>query len=358
MTATGMDRRVHPSDAMPVPISDGDLASEPGVAREPLGEPGGPGGPGGPGASGATLERIRLADRRTLIRKAFDSSSDWMMRATHDPGRAATLWTSGAMDRLPRVIDPAIVRIERGPSGPAAAWVLYLEDVSAHFLRRSTMVDVAECRRVLEALESMHEAFAGEPGADPISADLCSLEDLLLLASPATVEREAGDHPFIDVLRGGWAAFDELAPEDVREAVHRILAEPAGLARALRAEGSTLIHADPHYGNIAPAPDRFYVIDWGLAAWAPAAVDFAWWLDQSSSFLGPSRDELLVAFRLAEGGRYSQPALELALLAELVLAGWQYGTALDSNDPERRARRRADFEWWAARARIGLERLG
>jgi hypothetical protein len=352
MTATGMDRRVHPSDAMPVPISDGDLASESGVAREPLGAP------GAPGASGATLERIRLADGRTLIRKAFDSNSDWMMRATHDPGRAATLWTSGAMDRLPRVIDPAIVRIERGRSGPATTWVLYLQDVSAHFLRRGTVVDVAECRRVLDALAAMHQAFAGEPGADPIGSDLCSLEDLLLLASPTTVEREVGDHPFIGVLRAGWAAFDELAPEDVREAVQRILADPAPLATALRAEPSTLIHADPHYGNIAPAPDRFYVIDWGLAAWAPAAVDFAWWLDQSSSFLGPSREELLVAYRMAEGGRHSERALELALLAELVLAGWQYGGALDSADAERRARRRADFEWWAAKARIGLERLG
>jgi hypothetical protein len=44
---------------MAVPISDGDLASEPGVVREPLGRP---------GASGATLERIRLPDGRLLFR--------------------------------------------------------------------------------------------------------------------------------------------------------------------------------------------------------------------------------------------------------------------------------------------------
>jgi hypothetical protein len=356
MTATGMDRRVQPTDAMPVPISDGDLASEPGVAREPLG---GPGGPGGPGASGATLERIRMPDGRTLIRKAFDGDSDWMMRATHDPGRAATLWTSGVMDRLPPDIDSAIVRIERGSPGPAASWVLYMEDVSSHFLRRGTIVGAGECRRLLRALAAMHAAFAGlEPSSAPPSADLCSLDDLLRLASPTTVERAAGGHPFIEIVRSGWAAFDELAPDDLRIEIHGILDDPTTLADALRAEPSTLVHADPHYGNIAPAPDRFYLIDWGLAAWAPAAVDFAWWLDQSSSFLGPSREELLVAFRLAESGRYSEQALELALLAELVLAGWQYDGALRGADPDLRARRRADFDWWVGRARAGLERLG
>jgi hypothetical protein len=338
---------------MPVPISDGDLASEPGVVREPLG------GPGASGASGATLERIRLPDGRMLIRKAFDGDSDWMMRATHDPGRAATLWTSGVMDRLPPVIDSAIVRIERGSPGPAPAWVLYMEDVSRHFLRRGTIVDAGECRRMLDALAAMHASFAGpERSSEPASRDLCSLEDLLRLASPATVEREAGGHPFIEVLRTGWTAFDELAPDDLRIGIHGILDDPTPLAEALRAERSTLVHADPHYGNIAPASDRFYVIDWGLAAWAPPAVDFAWWLDQSSSFLGPSREDLLVAFAEAEGRRHDGRALELALLAELVLAGWQYDGALRAEDPDLRARRRADFDWWAGRARAGLERLG
>jgi hypothetical protein len=47
------------------------------------------------------------------------------------------------------------------------------------------------------------------------------------------------------------------------------------------------------------------------------------------------------------------------LLAELVLAGWQYGDAADpGTTPERRDRRRADLAWWVARAREGLEILG
>lgn len=342
---------------MPIPISPGDLAAEPGVERSPLGEP---------GASGASLERLRLPDGRTLVRKAFDAGADWMMRATRDPGRAATLWVSGAMDALPPVIDPAIVRIERGPADREAAWVLYLEDVSASFLRRGTIVDASECRRILEALAAMHAAYWSRDAATrphPGLADLTSLADLLRLASPETVAREASsEHPFIGVLRAGWAAFDELADElglgDVSAAIRGILLDPEPLARALVADGATLIHSDPHYGNIAPALDRFYVLDWGLAAWGPPAVDFAWWLDQSLAFLGPRRDELIDAFRVAEAPRHRESSLDLALLAELALAGWQYLAALRAPDAGVRERRRSDFRWWCAHARRGLDRLG
>lgn len=337
---------------MSIPISPGDLAAEPGTERAPLGEP---------GASGATLERIHLADGRTLVRKAFSADADWMMRATHDPGRAATLWISGAMDRLPPEIDPAIVRIERDPSS-RAGWVLYLEDVSQHFIRRDSVVDAAESRRLLDALASMHAAYWSEDSSTrphPGLVDLASLADLVRLASPATVAAEAAsNHPFIGILRSGWEAFDELAPPDVGSAVHGLLNDPRPLADALVADGATVIHADPHYGNIAPAPDRFYVLDWGLASWGPPAVDFAWWLDQSSRLLEPGRDALIEAFIAAEGSRHRDSTLALALLAELVLAGWQYDGALRAPHEDARTARRADFDWWVAAARRGLERLG
>jgi hypothetical protein len=336
---------------MAIMISPGDLASAPGVERRPLGQP---------GASGSVLERLLFPDGTSVVRKAFSADGDWMMRATHDPGRAATLWTSGAMDALPSVIDPAILRIERDP-GHAVGWVLYLRDVSEHFLRRGSRVDATECRRTLDAMASMHEAFwSDDPTTRPHPGlvDLASLSDLVRLASPGTVQVEASsDHPFIAILRTGWEAFDELAPHDIRAAIHRVLEEPEPLAASLIASGATLIHADPHYGNIAPSADRFYILDWGLAAWGVPALDFAWWLDQSSSFLGASREELVDAFAAAEGPRHRRATLELALLAELVLAGWQYEAALRAPTAEARARRRADFDWWVAAARPGLEHL-
>lgn len=303
------------------------------------------------GASGAIIERIGLDDGRILVRKAFSPASDWMMRATRDRGRAAELWVTGAMDRLPRTIDPAIVAIESGDEG---GWVLWLEDVSDSFVRAGTTISTAEVRRLLAAAAEMHAAFDGiaVPG-------LAAIEDLLLLASPTTVAREAGgDAPFLAHVEAGWEAFDELVPSDVRDGVRAALDDPHPLAEALRSGSTTLVHADLHYGNVAPTADRFYVLDWGLATHAPAALDVAWYLDQSARFLAPSRDEVLGLFAKLEGPRHDPRILRLALLAELVLSGWSYRDALDAPDEADRQRRRADLQWWIDRARTGLIELG
>jgi len=328
-----------PTD-VPIPISTGNLAST-AAARRPLGEP---------GASGATLERIELDDGRTLVVKSFSAARDWVMRATHDTGRAAELWVSGTMDRLPQSIDPAIERIEHD----GREWRLYMRDVSTFFLRRGTRLSLAEVRRFLDAVAAMHAAFW-----DLELPGLASLEDLLRLASPATVLREADeDSPFLRELSVGWEAFDEAAPADVVEAIHGIVEQPGQLADALRANGTTLAHADLHYGNVAPAADRFYVIDWGLATAAPPAVDLAWYLDQSLRFLDASADDVLAAFAAAEGPRHDERTLRLALLAELALAAWQSGHGLRSDDASEREGARANLDWWVARARGGLEVLG
>lgn len=298
------------------------------------------------GASGAGLDRLTFADGSVLVLKRFSPDSDWMMRATHDTGRAAELWVSGAMARLPPVIDPAIVRIER--DGPG--WRLYLRDVDAYFLRRGARVSNAEVRRFLEAVAQMHAAFAGRdvPG-------LASLRDLLLLTAPDTIAREdAADSPFLATVRAGWAVFHDLAPADVSDAVASILRDPQPLVAAMTRAGTTLVHADLHFGNVAPAPDRFYVIDWGLASQGPPAVDVAWFLDQSARYLDASREDVLAAFAAAEGPLHDARTLRLALLAEVVVAGWQYA---DAAEGENAAARRADLAWWVARAREGLDAL-
>jgi hypothetical protein len=320
-------------------LEPGDLAAT-AIRREPMSSD----------ASGATLERLTFPDGSVLVSKEFGPDRDWTMRATHDTGRAAELWLGGAMDGLPHVIDPAIVRIERHGD----AYRLYLSDVSNAFLRRGTIVSIAEARRFLEAVAAMHAAFwhVEVPG-------LCSLQDLLGLVSPATVAREAGSgSQFLEAVRLGWAAFDDLVPREVGDAIHRILEDPEPIIRRLLAGGSTLVHADLHYGNVAPAPDRFYVIDWALAAAAPPAIDVAWYLDQSASFIGASREEVLDAFAAAEGPRHDPGTLQVALLAELALAGWQYGDATSAADGGVRDRRRADLDWWISKARDGLDLLG
>lgn len=163
--------------------------------------------------------------------------------------------------------------------------------------------------------------------------------------------------PFLAEVEAGWEAFDQLVPADVAGQGHDLLLDPAPLASALRSRGTTLVHADLHYGNIAPAADRFHVIDSGLATEAPPAVDVAWYLDQSARFIDASREEVLAAFAAAEGPRHDPATLELALVAELVLAGRGYVEALRADDPDRREARRSDLDWWVSRARRGLALL-
>ena len=121
-----------------------------------------------------------LPDGRRLVAKHVTADLDWMMRATNDSGRAAELWVSGEMDRLPSVIDPALVRIEDG-------WWLYMDEVEFH--RRGTRFSAAQVTRVLGALAALHATFWERP-----PAGLCALGDLLTLLAP---ERAAEADPRI-----------------------------------------------------------------------------------------------------------------------------------------------------------------
>jgi hypothetical protein len=319
---------------VPIPVSTGSLADA-ASTRESM----------KPGASEVSLERLTFPDGTQLVLKAFSPETDWMMRGTHDTGRAAELWVSGAMDRLPPEIDPAIVRIEREGS----VWMLYLRDVDQFFLRSGSRINHLEVKRFLAATARMHGAFAGVdvPG-------LATFHDLLRLLAPDTIERQdtAGSE-FLGVVRSGWNVFHDLAPADVTDAIDRLLADPGDLVAAMLAGGTTLVHADLHYGNVAPAPDRFFVIDWALATAAPPAVDVAWYLHQSAHVIDGTREEVLAEFAIAEGPLHDARVLKLALLAEVVMAGWQYSDAVG----EAGAARRADLDWWVARAREGLETL-
>jgi len=132
----------------------------------------------GLGASGARLERLTFSDGQQLVLKEISPDWDWMMAATHDTGRAAELWLSGAMGRLPAVIDPAIVRIEQTDGG----WRIYMRDVDAHFLRRGTVITRTDARRLLDALAAMDAAFW-----DEVPSGLCTVEDLIGQADLAAV---------------------------------------------------------------------------------------------------------------------------------------------------------------------------
>ncbi|HET9292386.1 MAG TPA: aminoglycoside phosphotransferase [Actinomycetes bacterium] len=310
------------------------------VTREPLAA--------ADGRSGSLLERVVLADGRALVVKHLRDGGDWIMRASHDHGRAAELWSSGVLARVPDVIDHAVVGAERAEDG----WVVIMRDVSAALVPDHARLSRGDSRRILEAAAALHAEFWDDP---PL--ELCSMADRYRFLSPATARREADGADEVPRLIGrGWERFAEVVPADVAEPVLAVLERPEPFAAALSAFGSTLLQGDLKLGNLGLTADQVVMLDWGTqTGWGPPAVEVAWYLAINWSRLDATREQVLDDFRAAEGDRHDEDALRLALLGGLVQLGWDKALHASGHpDPAIRAREAADLAWWTARARDAL----
>jgi hypothetical protein len=298
--------------------------------------------------SGSLLERVVLADGRALVVKHVRDGGDWIMRASHDHGRAAELWSSGVLARVPDVIDHAVVGAERAEDG----WVVIMRDVSAALVPDHARLSRGDSRRVLEAAAALHARFWDDP---PL--ELCSMADRYRFLSPATARREADGADEVPRLIGrGWERFAEVVPADVAEPVLAVLERPEPFAAALSAFGSTLLQGDLKLGNLGLTADQVVMLDWGTqTGWGPPAVEVAWYLAINWSRVDATREQVLDDFRAAEGDRHDEDALRLALLGGLVQLGWDKALHASGHpDPAIRAREAADLAWWTARARDAL----
>jgi hypothetical protein len=312
------------------------------VRREPLAA--------ADGRSGSRLERVVLAGGRALVVKYVSAASDWIVRATHDQGRVAELWSEGLLARVPAAIDHTILGVERDGSG----WTGVMRDASAALLADEARLDRTASRRVLEAAAALHAAFWDDP---PLA--LCSMVDRYRFLSPATARREAGGRDPVPRLIGrGWERFCDVVPDEVASPVLAILERPEPFADELARFPSTLVHGDLKLGNLGFLDGRVVVLDWGTqTGWAPPAVETAWYLAINASRIDASREEVLADARAAEGERHDEDASRLALLGGLVQLGWDKALhATGHPDPATRAREAADLAWWTARAREALER--
>ena len=301
------------------------------------------------GWSGNRIERVVLADGRTLIAKRVVPAADWIGRATRDEGREALLHRSGAFDRMPPAIDPPVV--DAWPEGDGAWWVA-MRDVSAHLLDHESMLPRERNRFVLASAAAMWEEFWNDdvPHAS-------TLEDRLSMASRGVAERERNG---LDLLPkqfdAAWAAFAEAIEPDVAEPVLRLLEEPAPLAAALDRHGSTLLHGDLRDENIGFADGRVIVLDWGLATRGHPVVDLAWYMVHDVWRIEATHDEVVEDFRCALGERDEALAVELGMIAGLVMYGWIFGhSAVVHPDPREREWARAELSWWVPRVRRALE---
>ena len=301
------------------------------------------------GRSGARLERVRLADGRSLVVKRARPGEDLAAAATSDAnGREQALWRAGVLDRLPMEVGHPVLDAWAEADGTV---VTVMRDLGTAVLGWERRRSAAETGRIVDAAAAVHAAFAGQH-----VAGLCSLEDRLALFAPSTIRRHVPQgHPLRERVLRGWEVFADAVPADVADAVLAVLADPRPLANRLRAAGTTLLHGDLWLVNVALEGDRVVLLDWGLATAGPPALEVVSFLAGCASRLDVPREAVLDRFRRAESALHDEPTLRLALLAGLSELGWT--KALDATshpDPGLRARERADLDWWVARARAAL----
>ena len=300
------------------------------------------------GWSGNRIDRLVLADGRALIAKRIVPGSDWLGRATHDPGREALLFADGVFARMPASVDPAVVAAE--PDGDA--WWVVMRDVSSELLDESTPLTRDQNRFVLARAAEMWARFWDEE-----VPHLSSLADRLAFAEPAISERERDD---VDILpkqfEAAWEAFGEAVDRDVGEAILELVGDVTPLADALAARGTTLIHGDLRDENIALPDGRLVLLDFGLATQGNPALELAWYMVHDVWRIAATHDEVVDDFRRALGERDDPAALELGLISGLVQYGWIFGhSAVVHTDPREREWAVTELNWWVPRVRHALE---
>jgi hypothetical protein len=300
------------------------------------------------GWSGNALERVVLADGRVLIAKRIVPGADWLGRASADPGREGLLFTSGVLDRVPDAIDHAVVAAAQDGD----AWWLVMRDASDELLDDHGIVPRDANRRLLAAVNEMWESFWGER-VECLTPQATRLH----MAAPSIGRRERDGFDLLPKqLEVTWEAFAEAVDPDVGGAVLALLEDPAPIAAALDACGTTLLHGDIRDEQIGLAGPRVVLLDWGIATQGHPVVDYAWHLMHSAWRIDATRDQLWEDFRAARGERDDPLAVELGMVAGLVMYGWILGhSAVIHPDPAERTWAREELDWWVPRARRALE---
>jgi hypothetical protein len=308
------------------------------------------------GFSGSRLERIVMPDGRSYFLKHISPRRDLFLRLTGDSGREASLFTSGALNRVADAIEYPVLAVAPEQDG----WAILMRDVSDALVLQREHASSAdsptslERRRILRAVRRLHEAFRNEP-----IVAACSVVDRLRMLGPHVMAREAsGPDALPRWIRGSWQAFYDLVPADVGAAVAAIHEDPEPFAARLTTAATTLIHGDLWAPNIGLEADRVVLLDWALACRAPMEMEYAFWVLWNTEGMAVSPDALLDDVRAVAGDRIDEPTLHLAFLGELVSGagarGWAWNS-VNHPDPATRERDRDELKWWIDRARQALE---
>ncbi len=299
------------------------------------------------GRSGARIETGTLADGTRVYLKHADLDRDLGALLSGNGHRERDLLEAGVFDRLPPAVATALVAIDEVDG----QLVTVTRDLGAAIFSWDRVLTPAEVRAAFEAIASMHRRYAG----DDLPALLCPLELRASLFSPDRLDVVGVANPELAAAaRRGWERFADLVPTAVADAVDRSLRHSGPFVAALAASGTTLLHGDFWFVNIALEDDCLVLLDWGLATAGPPALDFIMFCIGGMSNVAMSREEFRAEARAACGG--NDDTFALAQFWALMELGWNKALdAVDHPDPVKRATERADLDFWVARALVALD---
>jgi hypothetical protein len=299
--------------------------------------------------SGARFERVVIGGERYVL-KYQDPRDDWLLRSTGDPGvRYVRLWQHGLLDRLPDVVDPAVV----AAAFDGAVGMVLLRDVTDQLLTPGEPFSLEEHTRFLDNMAAMHAAFWGWSD----DAGLTPLATRYLIFSPAVAEAEAalGSAAVVPrVMADGWARLPVVSPA-LAELVVPLFDDLAPLVAALGKVPHTLVHGDWKAANIGSHTDgRTVLLDFGEASGEASPIaDLPWYLALNSDLLPETKDDAISTYRAAlEGhgidtGGWWARAVAVEMLGTMVQFGWE--KAFGGPGPE--------LAWWEAWATAGAQWL-
>ena len=237
--------------------------------------------------SGARFERLTIDSERFVL-KHQDPTDDWLLRATGDLGdRYVRLWDRGLLDRLPSVIDSAVV----AAAFDGTAGRVLLRDVSDTLLPAGRPFSHRQHVRFLSHMAALHAAFWGwrdDVGLTPLEVRYLTFSPTVALA-----EASLGSGLLVpSVMAQGWDILPTVSPT-LAESVLPLLDDVSPLIAALGMVPHTLVHGDWKSANLGSHLDgRTVLLDFGeLPGEASPLADLAWYLALNADLLPESKDD-------------------------------------------------------------------
>ena len=300
--------------------------------------------------SGASFEKL-IIDGRPCFLKTVSAEDDWIMRVTGNTHWEFRVWQAGLYQRVPPVIDHAMIGMALDDSGGVPRLAMLMHDRSADLVPPGDdAIPASQHTAFVRHLALMHAANLGWHD----DLDLYPLERRTLFFAPATIAPELArdDVPStLQVAERGWALLPARDPAlyELVSVVHR---DPATLAGLLAETPQTFIAGDWKMGNLGTRPTgETVLLDWAYPGEAPPAWELAWYLALNRARIPESKTDTIARYRQAleaagvATNTWWDRQLDLCLLAMAATIGWE--KAVGEAD---------ELAWWSDRAQQAAAR--